>query len=314
MVLISRLFVFTVALYPLLQIEAPGFIRWSASELADRQTALSTRVGVDRSSRETLADYGNSSGAHRFRFINRDADGTPEQHERVEDVVFIQSGEAILQVGGEMVGRSGRNGEYRGSAIAGGERYDVGPGDIIHIPADTPHRYLVSPGGQVTYVLVRFPVFAGEVVVRDDAPSLSFLPPGFAMWSASDLARRHVALSRQVGQDRSARETLADYGSPSGSHRFRHIHRDADGVPEIHDNIIDVVFITSGKGEVLVGGEMLNRNGSRGSGIAGGRRFPVSAGDVLHIPARTPHAYLVEDDGHVTYVLVRMPAFGMELS
>jgi len=172
----------------------------------------------------------------------------------------------------------------------------------------------LSPGGQVTYVLVRFPVFAGEVAVRDDVPSINFIPPGFAMWSASDLARRHVALSRQVGQDRSARETLADYGSPSGSHRFRHIHRDADGVPEIHDDIIDVVFITSGKGEVLVGGEMLNRNGSRGSGIAGGRRFSVSAGDVLHIPARTPHGYLVEDGGHVTYVLVRMPALGTELS
>jgi len=36
----------------------------------------------------------------------------------------------------------------------------------------------------------------------------------------------------------------------------------------------------------------------------------VAAGDVLHIPARTPHGYLVPDGGHITYVLVRVPAFG----
>ena len=308
-----RVVLVTAFLYPL-QATAPGFIQWSATELAGRQTALSASVGGDYSSRETLADYHDLNGSHRFRFIHRTADGTPELHERIEDVVFVQSGEAILQVGGEMVGKIGRNSEYQGSTIVGGQRYPIGSGDIIHIPADTPHRYLVSPGSQVTYVLVRFPAFAGVPVMREDTPILDFEPPGFAMWRASDLARRRAALSNRVGPDRSARETLADYGSPSGSHRFRHIHRDADGVPEIHDDIIDVVFITSGKGELLVGGEMLNRNGSTGSGIAGGRRFPVSAGDVLHIPARTPHGYLVEDDGHVTYVLVRMPAFGTELS
>jgi quercetin dioxygenase-like cupin family protein len=54
---------------------------------------------------------------------------------------------------------------------------------------------------------------------------------------------------------------------------------------------------------------MLDRDGSRGSGIAGGMRRPVAAGDVLHIPARTPHGYLVPAGGHVTYVLVRTPAF-----
>lgn len=309
MIPILRLFIFTIALYPILQTEMPGFLRWSAEDLAGRQAVLSTRVGEDHSSRETLADYGNPSGAHRFRFIHRDADGVPEQHEFIEDVVFIQSGKAILEVGGELIDPAGRDGELRGSAITGAQRYTVGTGDILHIPADTPHRYLVFPGGQVTYVLVRIPVLTGEAIVREDAPSLDLLPPGFAMWTASELVRRHEALSKQVGPDRSARETLADYGSPSGSHRFRYIHRDANGVPEIHDNIIDVVFITSGEGELLVGGEMLDRTGSRGGGIIDGRRHEVSAGDMLHIPAKTPHGYLIQDGGHVTYVLVRVPAF-----
>ena len=291
------------------QTEPPGFVMWSAAELEQRDAALSERMRPDHSARETLADYGNPSGAHRFRFIRRDADGVPEQHAHIEDVVFIQSGAGTLVAGGEMVDRTGGDGEYRGSDIAGGVHYPVARGDVIHIPADTPHRYLVPDGGHVTYVLVRLPAFTGEPVARADAPVLDFDPPGFAMWSAADLDRRNAALATRVGPDRSARETLADYGNPSGAHRFRFIHRDADGVPEIHDDIIDVVFVQSGAGILLVGGEMLDRTGSRGSGIADGMRHPVAAGDLLHIPARTPHGYLVSDGGHVTYVLVRTPAF-----
>ena len=70
-----------------------------------------------------------------------------------------------------------------------------------------------------------------------------------------------------------------------------------------------MVFITSGAGRLLVGGEILNRRGSLGSGIDGGATYPVAAGDVLHIPGETPHGYLVEDGEHITYVLVRLPVF-----
>ena len=309
MIMSRGFFLTAVALLPLLQADPPQFVRWSASDLAQRDAALSTRVGPDHSARETLADYGSPSGAHRFRFIHRDADGTPEQHEHIEDVVFIKSGDATLQVGGDMLDRTGSNGEYQGTGISGGVGYPVSSGDVIHIPANTPHRYLVPEGGRITYLLVRVPAFLGEPVTRPDAPVLEFDPPGFAMWSASELAQRDAALSRRVGQDHSARETLADYGNPSGAHRFRFIHRDADGVPEIHDDVIDVVLVRSGAGDVLVGGEMLNRTGSRGTGIAGGTRYPVGEGDILHIPARTPHGYLVPEGGHITYVLVRVPAF-----
>ncbi len=302
--------VFAAALaLPALQADAPGFIRWSAVDLQERHAALSASVGADHSARETLAEYGHPSGAHRFRFIHRDADGVPEQHAHIEDVVYIQSGAATLQVGGVMVDRTGgANGEYTGTDITGGVRQFVGPGDIVRIPADTPHRYLVPDGGDVTYVLVRVPALLPGGVIPDDAPDLTVELPGFVRWGAAELARRDAALATRVGPDRSARETLADFGSPTRSHRFRFIHRDADGRPEIHDDIIDVVFVKSGEGEILVGGEMLDRNGSLGSGIAGGTRYPVTAGDMLHIPAGTPHGYLVPDGGHITYVLVRVPA------
>ena len=83
---------------------------WTAAQLRTRDAALSKKVGADHSARETLADYGD----HRFRLLYRDADGRPEQHDRIVDVVFVQSGEGTLQLGGTMIGsRAGSSaGEY----------------------------------------------------------------------------------------------------------------------------------------------------------------------------------------------------------
>ena len=96
MIVPVRLFLVAVALVSVLQADPLGFLMWSSSELEQRDAALSTRVGPDHSARETLADYGNPFRAHRFRLIHRDADGIPEQHEHIEDVVFIKSGEATF--------------------------------------------------------------------------------------------------------------------------------------------------------------------------------------------------------------------------
>ena len=128
---------------------------WSAVELSKRSAALATKVGADHSSRETLADYGH----HRFRLLYRDADGLPEQHDAIVDVVMVQSGEGTLQLGGEMVGKRAGSGagEYVGTRLDGGTRHALGAGDVVHIPAGIPHSFLVPQGKHIAYVLVKFP-------------------------------------------------------------------------------------------------------------------------------------------------------------
>jgi mannose-6-phosphate isomerase-like protein (cupin superfamily) len=128
---------------------------WSAGDLSKRDAALSTRVGDDHSARETLADYGH----HRFRLLYRDADGAPEQHDAIVDVVVVKSGEGTLQLGGEMLGRRPGSGagEFVGTRLEGGERHRLGAGDVVHIPAGIPHSFLVPKGGHITYLLVKFP-------------------------------------------------------------------------------------------------------------------------------------------------------------
>ena len=141
-------------------------------------------------------------------------------------------------------------------------------------------------------------------------PVLAADPPGFALWRTAELKQRDEALSKKVGADHSARETLADYGD----HRFRLLYRDADGLPEQHDKIIDVVIVQSGEGTLLLGGTMINPKTSSGAGeylgtgIEGGERHPLGAGDVVHIPAKIPHSFLVPKGKHITYVLVKFPA------
>ena len=131
------------------------FALWRVAELNKRNQALSTKIGPDHSARETLADYGD----HRFRFIRRDADGFPEQHDQIVDVVYVQSGEGILQLGGKVIGlkAGGGAGEFVGTSLEGGERHPIAAGDVVHIPATIPHAFLVPKGKHVTYVLLKFP-------------------------------------------------------------------------------------------------------------------------------------------------------------
>lgn len=141
-------------------------------------------------------------------------------------------------------------------------------------------------------------------------PAVAAELPGFALWTPAELKRRDEALSKKVGPDHSARETLADYGD----HRFRLLYRDADGVPEQHDNIVDVVIVQSGEGALLLGGKMVNPKAGSGAGeylgtgIDGAEQRPLGPGDIVHIPPKVPHSFLVPKGKHITYVLVKFPA------
>src|SRR5262245_27584672 len=139
---------------PVSAADPPGFAMWKASDLKAHDAELSKHVAADHSSRETLADYGD----HRFRMLYRDADGNPEQHDAIVDIVMVQSGAGTLVMGGTMVGKRSTNaGEWLGTRLDGGDRHPLGAGDIVHIPAGIPHSFLVAPGGHITYVLLKIP-------------------------------------------------------------------------------------------------------------------------------------------------------------
>jgi len=151
----TRLPLLLLLIAPTFAAEESSFALWTPSAIGQREAVLMKSVALDHSSRETLADYGD----HRFRLLYRDADGAPEQHDKIVDVVMVHSGEGSLMLGGTMAGKKGNaaTGEYLGTALAGGQLHQLAPGDILHIPAGIPHSFLVPRGKHITYVLLKFP-------------------------------------------------------------------------------------------------------------------------------------------------------------
>jgi uncharacterized RmlC-like cupin family protein len=90
---------------------------------------------------------------------HREGDGQAELHRRQVDLIIIQSGEATIRVGGALVaGKEVRPNELLGTSINGGVDKKLGAGDVLRVPAGTPHQMFVRAGQQVTYLAVKIDV------------------------------------------------------------------------------------------------------------------------------------------------------------
>ena len=129
-----------------------GFALWKGSDLHAREKSLAAGGKIRT---EALGNYGN----HRASIIQRQTSGVAEIHEHVVDFLIVEAGEATLVVGGKVSGvKTTTPGERRGAAIEGGEKHSLAPGDIVHIPVNTPHQFLLSPGKTVTYFTIKVDV------------------------------------------------------------------------------------------------------------------------------------------------------------
>jgi mannose-6-phosphate isomerase-like protein (cupin superfamily) len=96
-------------------------------------------------------DFGN----HGLSITVHDKSGIAENHLNTADVMVVQSGEATLVYGGEIVdGKTTAPNEVRGPSIRNGISVHVSTGDVIHFPAGMPHQWLVNPDKQITYLVV----------------------------------------------------------------------------------------------------------------------------------------------------------------
>ena len=151
--------------------------------------------------------------------------------------------------------------------------------------------------------LILIPIVAAGIASAAD-------PDGFGMWKVADFKQHESVLDQKIGPDHSARETLGDYGN----HLVRMIHRSGTGAPEFHENFVDLWIVTGGRGTLVVGGSLVGPRATGGRGemtgtsIDGGERHEVSAGDVMHIPAKTAHQILVDKGEPITYLRIAIPA------
>jgi quercetin dioxygenase-like cupin family protein len=84
----------------------------------------------------------------------RDRPGQAEVHEHETDVIYVLEGTATFVTGGKVVGgQVTAEHEIRGSAIEGGERRQIQKGDVLVVPAGTPHWFAEVSGTLLYYVV-----------------------------------------------------------------------------------------------------------------------------------------------------------------
>ncbi len=85
---------------------------------------------------------------------HRDGPGMAEVHEKDTDILYVLKGSATLVTGGKLVdGKVTATDEVRGTRIEGGETRQLAPGDVIVVPAGTPHWFQAVPGAFDYYVV-----------------------------------------------------------------------------------------------------------------------------------------------------------------
>ena len=87
---------------------------------------------------------------------NRGMQRGAEMHDNTNHVFIIMDGEAEFVTGGKMIDpKVTASGQTRGSGIEGGVSHHLAKGDVITIPAKTPHQWKdTSKTGSVGYFAV----------------------------------------------------------------------------------------------------------------------------------------------------------------
>lgn len=117
----------------------------SASELKQAFTKLAADAKA-KNSGSTGTDWGAYSN-HALKLSYRRANGQAEVHVHLTDIMVITGGSATIITGGNVVEPKNDNpNEIKGKSIEGGTHQVLKEGDIIHIPAGTPHQLILDQG------------------------------------------------------------------------------------------------------------------------------------------------------------------------
>lgn len=122
---------------------------WTAQQMAELEAKIASAVDPARHlGLERLLDSAT--------LIYRDGPSEAEVHETLADFITVRDGQGEVLIGGTIVeGRTTAPGEQRGAAITGARKYSFSAGDILYIPANTVHQFLVPPGKHFTVTIVK---------------------------------------------------------------------------------------------------------------------------------------------------------------
>ena len=125
---------------------------FSSAQLQGQLAQLAQQARTNGSSGSTLGDY----GTHALKLSERTTSGGAEIHAHFDDVMLVMGGKATLVTGGTVIdAHPGSNGETTGSGIRNGIAQPIAAGDVVHIPAGTPHQLIVAPGTTYSALVIK---------------------------------------------------------------------------------------------------------------------------------------------------------------
>ncbi len=138
-------------------------------------------------------------------------------------------------------------------------------------------------------------------------PLMCAEPAGYKYWSGAQLLDAEKALAPKM----SARKVASERVGSFGNHYALALHREASGEAELHQHQADIMVIQSGSATLVVGGTIPKARTSapgeiRGASVDGGKRQKISAGDILHVPSKTPHQILLEPGQQLNYFTLKV--------
>ena len=98
------------------------------------------------------------------------------------------------------------------------------------------------------WLVLLFALPLGAMAPDDEAPK------GFEYWNGQSFSELRKAMEPKAAADahRVAAQKIADYPNDAAFE----IHRVGDGAPELHETEVDVFFVQSGSGTLIVGGTL----------------------------------------------------------
>jgi len=127
---------------------------YTPAQLMEKAKAL--REKADQSGTGSASIVLDKYPGHFTMLGFRDRSGGAELHKDYADIDVVLDGTCTLIVGGTIPdAKTTGPGEVRGTSIQGGESTTLHKGDILHIPANTPHQMLLPSGGTLTYFVIK---------------------------------------------------------------------------------------------------------------------------------------------------------------
>ena len=111
-----------------------------SKDVASQLSALVEKAKASGSSGATLGDY----KSHAIKLSVRTGSGGAEVHGHYDDIFVVTQGQATLVTGGTVLdAKTKADGEITGTKIQDGTSQTIVKGDVVHIPAGTPHQLLL---------------------------------------------------------------------------------------------------------------------------------------------------------------------------